>query len=281
MGPNTAARRRPRQSSPAAESAIALTVAGSDTSAGAGIQADLKTFSALGVYGLTAITCIVAEIPGKVSELEPIDPVMVRKQIQVLFDAFRISAAKTGLLCRSETISAVAGILRTKNVQLVVDPVMIATSGDQLLSPGALDAYERELFPMATLITPNLDEAATLLGGEEIADRSSMAKAARRLGKRYGAPVLLKGGHLHADIALDVLCRDGKITEFSAPFVPGIATHGTGCTYSAAITAGLASGLSLCASIDRAKHFVTRSIRRHLRWKAVSGAPIDTLNQFG
>ena len=248
---------------------VALTIAGSDSSAGAGIQADLKTFSALGVYGLTAITCVVAETPGKVSRIEPLSAEIVREQIEVLAKSFPIAAMKTGLLCSAEIVSAVArAIVDLARIPIVVDPVMIATSGDQLLDPEAVEAYEKELFPLATLITPNLDEASKLLG-EKIQDRQAMERAARALSKKYSAAILLKGGHLTGDHAVDLLIADGKITEFSAPFVRDVATHGTGCTYSAAITAGLARGFSLEVSIQRAKDFVTESIRNHFSWGGV------------
>jgi hydroxymethylpyrimidine/phosphomethylpyrimidine kinase len=257
--------------------AVALTIAGSDSSAGAGIQADLKTFSALGVYGLTAVTCVVAETPRKVSRIEPVSPQNVREQIEVLLGSFPVSAAKTGMLYTPEIISAVARSIGSKGIPLVVDPVMVATSGDVLLSSGAIELYERKLFPVATLITPNLDEASKLLG-EQIRDRSSMEKAARALGKKYGVSVLLKGGHLAGNTAIDLLFHDRKITEFCSPFVRQIATHGTGCTYSAAITAGLASGLLLQDSIKRAKEFVTETILRHLRWRTATGKATDALN---
>lgn len=263
---------------------VALTIAGSDSSAGAGVQADLKTFSALGVYGLTAVTCVVAETPGKVSRIEPMSAEIVREQIEVLAKSFPIAAIKTGLLYSAEIIAAVAraivsltrkSAVRTDSsrgetdIPLVVDPVMVATSGDQLLRPDAIKLYETKLFPLATLITPNLDEASRLLG-EKIKDRPSMERAARALSKKYGASILLKGGHLAGSKAIDLLFHRGKITEFAAPFVRGVATHGTGCTYSAAITAGLASGLSLEASIKRAKKFVTDSIRHHFTWGSVA-----------
>src|SRR6202035_2053461 len=148
---------------------VALTIAGSDSSAGAGIQADLKTFSALGVYGLTAVTCIVAEIPGKVSRIEPVSAAIVHEQIEVLTN-FPIEAIKTGLLCSAEIISAVAKAIRAKGrisaqrVPIVIDPVIVATSGDMLVEPAAIAAYEKELFLLASLIIPNLDEAERLLG---------------------------------------------------------------------------------------------------------------------
>ena len=250
---------------------VALTIAGSDSSAGAGIQADLKTFSALGVYGLTAVTCVVAETPGKVSRIEALSAGIVRDQIMVLGKSFPIAAVKTGLLCSGEIISAVARAIvdlrrqRGQKIPLVVDPVMVATSGDILLQPDAVEIYEKELFPLATLITPNLDEAAKLLGAE-IKDRPAMRGAIKALAAKYRVSILLKGSHLLGDKAIDMLFHRGKVTEVSAPFVQGVKTHGTGCTYSAAITAGVANGLSLEDSIRRAKAFVTASIRRHYRW---------------
>jgi hydroxymethylpyrimidine/phosphomethylpyrimidine kinase len=250
---------------------VALSIAGSDSSAGAGIQADLKTFSALGVYGLTAVTCIVAEIPRKVSRIEPVAAKIVREQIEVLAKNFQIAAIKTGLLCSAGTVSAVARALgRTARmfatkIPLVVDPVIVATSGDRLLESAAIETYKKELFPMASLITPNLDEAGQLLG-TRIKNRQSMHRAGKELEKKFRTAILLKGGHLLGDRAVDLLFANGKVIEFSAPFVRGVATHGTGCTYSAAITAGLASGLSLEKAIRRAKKFVTESIRNRLEW---------------
>ena len=273
---------RSRRSDSVATVPVALTVAGSDCSAGAGIQADLKTFTALGVYGLTAVTCIVAEVPGKVSWIEPVTARMVREQLEVLLKNFRVGAIKTGLLCSAEIISAVAQIIQAggkktaRSIPFVVDPVMIATSGDNLLESGAVEAYKNKLFPLATLITPNLDEAALLLE-TTIANRRQMASAAKALAKKYHASILLKGGHLRGDNAIDLLFHQGELTEFSAPFVRGVETHGTGCTYSAAITAGLASGFSLEQAIKRAKKFVTESIALHLRWKRGS-TEIDALN---
>jgi hydroxymethylpyrimidine/phosphomethylpyrimidine kinase len=279
------AKPRNRRSQTAATVPVALTIAGSDSSAGAGIQADLKTFSALGVYGLTAITCVVAETPGKVSRIEPISAEIVYEQIAVLARNFPIAAAKTGLLCSGEIVEAVAraivDVLRKvdSSIPLVVDPVTVATSGDVLLAAEAMEIYERELFPIATLLTPNLDEAGKLIG-EPIRDLEAMRKAGRQLQQKYAVSILLKGGHLVRDDAIDLLFAGDKISEFSAPFVRGVATHGTGCTYSAAITAALASGLSLEVAVRRAKKFVTASIAQRLRWKSKSGKNIDALNHF-
>jgi hydroxymethylpyrimidine/phosphomethylpyrimidine kinase len=265
---------------------VALTIAGSDSSAGAGVQADLKTFSALGVYGLSAVTCVVAETPGKVSRIEPVSAEMVREQIEVLAQNFPVAAIKTGLLYSAEIISAVTGavvdVVRKidNEVPLVVDPVIVATSGDPLLRDDATDLYQKELFPLATLITPNLLEAAKFLG-QSICDLKAMRHAVEELAKKFQTSILLKGGHLASDEAVDLLFVDGRISEFRAPFVRDVATHGTGCTYSAAITAGLASGLMLEDSIRRAKKFVTASIAQHFQWTSRSGKNLNALNHSG
>ena len=275
-------KQRSRRSDSVATVPVALTVAGSDCSAGAGIQADLKTFTALGVYGLTAVTCIVAEVPGKVSRIEPVTARMVREQLEVLLKNFRVGAIKTGLLCSAEIVCAVAQTIQSggkktaRSIPFVADPVMIATSGDNLVEPEAVEAYKNKLFLLATLITPNLDEAALLLD-TTIIDRKQMESAAKALAKKYRASILLKGGHLRGDNAIDLLFHQDELTEFSAPFVRGVETHGTGCKYSAAIAASLASGFSLEQAIKRAKTFVTESIALHLRWKRGS-TEIDALN---
>jgi hydroxymethylpyrimidine/phosphomethylpyrimidine kinase len=266
-----------------ANAPVALTIAGSDSSAGAGIQADLKTFSTLGVYGLTAITCVVAETPGLVSRIEPVSAEMLSAQIEVLCESFPMAAIKTGLLFSGEIVLAVARALRTHAERvkpapsLVIDPVMVATSGDLLLQDDAIDCYERELFPLAALVTPNLSEAARLLG-EPISDLGAMRKAGARLAEKYGVPVLVKGGHLAGEEAIDLLFAHGNVFEFSAAFLPGIATHGTGCTYSAAITAGLAGNLPLEEAVRRAKKYVTATIAQHHAWKTAHGLPLHALN---
>ena len=245
---------------------VALSIAGSDSSAGAGIQADLKTFSALGVYGVTAVTCVVAETPGRVSQIEPVSPAVVREQIEVLLRSFPVAAIKTGLLFSAEIVQAISSVLREhRSIPLVIDPVMVATSGDPLLQDDAIEIYDRELFPRAALITPNLDEAARLIG-KPLADLRAMRDAGEILANKYGVSVLLKGGHLAGDQATDLLFLNGNVMEFSAPFSRGIATHGTGCTYSAAITAGLATGLPLEEAVRRAKNFVSAAIAQHHAW---------------
>src|SRR5438105_10249291 len=199
------AAKRKQQRSQSTVPAVSLTLAGSDSSAGAGAQADLKTFTALGVYGLTAITCIVAETPGKVSRIQPADPEIVREQIELSLKSFPVAGIKTGLLCNAEIVAQVARSLRkVKGCRVVVDPVIIATTGDVLLVPEAIQIYERELFPLATLITPNLDEAARLLG-DSIRDLHAMHRAARTRAKKYGADILLKSGHLQGRQTIDGL----------------------------------------------------------------------------
>src|SRR5436190_16052935 len=186
---------------------VALSIAGSDNSAGAGAQADLKTMSALGVYGVTAITCVVAEVPGKVSAIQPIEPRIVVEQIRLLFEAFPIGAVKTGMLYSREIIAVVCDTLAecfakcSPRPPLVVDPVMVATSGDLLLQPDAIALYRERLFPLATLITPNLDEVQTLLG-TPISSLEGMRRAGKELAAQYSRAFLIKGGHLRLDPAI-------------------------------------------------------------------------------
>lgn len=265
------------------EISVALTIAGSDSSAGAGLQADLKTFGALGVYGLTAVTCVVAETPGKVQRIQGVDPDVVAEQIELLLEHFPVGAIKTGLLYSSEIVARVAASLRSartrggRAIPLVIDPVMVATSGDLLLQEEAIEVYERDLFPLASLVTPNLQEAATLLG-REIADFAGMHNAGRELLAKYGVPVVLKGGHLGGNEAVDLVCTQDGVREFRAPFTRGVHTHGTGCTYSAAIAAGLASGVPLDEAIARAKEFVTIAIAQHFAWTQADGSVLHALN---
>ena len=264
--------------SPACNRPVALTIAGSDSSAGAGLQADLKTFSALGVFGVTAVTCVVAEVPGKVSRIDPVDAGNVREQIELLLGTFPIGAIKTGLLFSAEIVETVAHTLErcAGKIPLIIDPVMIATSGDALLQPAAVASYCARLFPRATLVTPNLAEAAALTG-RSVRDVGEMKAAGNELARKFRTRFLLKGGHLVGDRAIDLLCDETVVVEFSAPFVPGVSTHGTGCTYSAAIAARLAHGDSLEESIARAKDFVSRAIREYLSWPTSSGE-IQALN---
>lgn len=263
------------------EQPVALTIAGSDCSAGAGVQADLKTFGALGVYGVTALTCVVAETPGKVQRIDAVAPDLVAEQILLLLDEFPVGAIKTGMLYSAEIVSRVAAALRGhqvgQKVPLVVDPVMVSTSGDLLLQKEAVECYELELFPLAAVVTPNLDEAATLLG-DTIEDVAAIREAGKQLLDRYGVPILLKGGHLSGSVAIDLLFSPNGIHEFSAPFTRGVHTHGTGCTYSAGIAAGLAANLTLVDAIERAKRFVTVAIAKHFSWNRGAGRSLHALN---
>lgn len=243
---------------------IALTIAGSDSGGGAGIQADLKTFAALGVHGTSAITCITAQNPRGVTGIQAIRAEMVRKQIEAVFAELKPDAVKTGMLFSAEIIRIVAEFFeRGKGPPLVVDPVMIATSGAVLLRPSAIRILKNRLLPLATLITPNLDEAALLLG-RQLTARNDLHSAARELHERYGCAVLVKGGHLRTGReAVDVFFAGGGGREFVAPRVRGVSTHGTGCTYSAAIAAYLARGEKLPRAVALAKPFITRAIAQN------------------
>ena len=261
-----------------------LSIAGSDNSAGAGIQADLKTMSALGVYGLTAVTCVVAEVPGKVSAIQGMDPALVAEQVRLLFEAFPVAAVKTGMLYATDILNVVAATLEELRPQhgappLVVDPVMVASSGDRLLQPEAVAVYQRRLFPSATLVTPNLDEASALVGGT-IGSRAEMREAGQHLVNTYGTAFLVKGGHLKEENAADLLVEPGGGEHwFEAPFVRDVSTHGTGCTYSAAIASELAKGAALQAAVATAKRYVTRAVTAHLRWMR-AGQRTDALHHF-
>lgn len=244
-----------------------LSVAGSDNSAGAGIQADLKTFSSFGCYGLTAVTCVVAEIPGLVEAVHPVPARVVSAQIRLVAGAFPLMAAKTGMLYSRSLVCAAGEALKTVRIPIVVDPVMIATGGHPLLKPDAVSAYWSAIFPLATLITPNLDELAYLTG-RKISNESGMVDAARELAGRAGCAVLAKGGHLKSSRAVDVLIHSGGTERLDSARVAGVSTHGTGCTYSAAIAAGLALGLDLIAASHRAKSYIAAAIAGTLRWKS-------------
>lgn len=255
---------------------VVMTVAGSDSSCGAGLQADLKTFVARGVYGLCAVTCVVAEHPGEVASIQPVRPAILADQMRLNLEGFRVAAMKTGMLYSSEIIGVVVRELgrARRRPRLVVDPVMVATSGAVLLKPTAVRRLCEELLPMADLITPNLDEAA-LLVGEPLPNLAAMREAADALRKRFGCAVLVKGGHLGGAKARDVLAEGGDVVVFEAPYRKGVHTHGTGCTLSAAIAAELSKGLALRDAVRRGKAFVTRAIaraRRIGRWQVLEHA---------
>jgi hydroxymethylpyrimidine/phosphomethylpyrimidine kinase len=253
----------------------ALTVAGSDSGGGAGIQADLKTFAALQVHGVTAITCVTAQNPAGVRSVHPLPPGMVVDQMDAVMEAFRPAAIKTGMLYSAGVIEAVAERLSSYHQPVIVDPVMVATSGAILLKPSARKALTSRLFPAASLITPNLPEAEALLG-RTISSPEDLRDAAREFHARYGCAILLKGGHLPSMKTAADIYFDG-LTELllEAPFVRGISTHGTGCTYSAAIAAWCARGKPLPEAVIAAKEFISNAI-------AASGRvnKYDVLNSF-
>lgn len=258
-----------------------LTIAGSDSSCGAGVQADLKAISTLGGYGLNALTSVVSETPGLVSQLRLLDAEFIVDQMRVLFGGFPIAAAKTGMLGGQAQVQAVAQTWRELGhgrIPLVVDPVMIATSGGKLLEDSAVRTLIDELLPLATLITPNLDEAR-VLWGREVSSIEEMEACARELSGRFGAAVLVKGGHLKGDAA-DVLCSDGTLSWHTAPRTPGVRTHGTGCTFSASIATGLAHGLGLNEAVAQAKRFVSRAIAQHFVWQSAGAGPVHALNHL-
>jgi hydroxymethylpyrimidine/phosphomethylpyrimidine kinase len=260
---------------------VALTIAGSDSGGGAGIQADLKTFAALGVHGASAIACLTAQNPKRVLVVEPCSPKMLRQQIEAVFEELNPAAVKTGMLFAAENVSAVVQFFKNIKCPLVVDPVLISTTGAKLLEPRALKILTEKLLPLATLVTPNLSEAE-ILSGQKNSSVEEMRAAAKKIHFKFGCAVLVKGGHLpsvkslNRDLsnrkpiqrfndstikqAVDVFF-DGK-TELllSAPFVKGVRTHGTGCTYSAAVCAALALGHDLPRAVEIGKKFVTRAI---------------------
>jgi hydroxymethylpyrimidine/phosphomethylpyrimidine kinase len=245
---------------------IALTIAGSDSGGGAGIQADLQTFGALGVHGTSAITCLTAQNPRGVTGIQACSPAILRRQIQAVFAELRPAAVKTGMLFATPLIEVVVETFRERQAPpLVVDPVMVATSGARLLKPSAIRAMREKLLSLATLVTPNLDEAE-LLVGRKLAEVEDLRNAARQIQGCFGCAALVKGGHLRGLAeAVDVF-YDGR-TELllTAPFVRGVSTHGTGCTYSAAITAGLARGLALPAAVQSGKNFISNAIAHSQR----------------
>lgn len=239
---------------------VALTIAGSDSGGGAGLQADLKTFAALGVHGAAVVTCVTAQNPAGVRAIESCRPLMVRRQIEAVFDGLPPAAVKTGMLYSAEIIRVLADFFRTQRVPLVVDPVMVATSGASLLKPPAVGMLMRKLLPLAALVTPNLDEASALVG-RKLRTAEDMRTAARELQQRFGCAALVKGGHLRGTKQAVDFFYDGR-TELllTAPFVRGVKTHGTGCTFSAAVTAHLARGLKLTEAVAKAKEHVTQAI---------------------
>ena len=238
---------------------IALTIAGSDSGGGAGIQADLKTFHALGVYGTSVITAITAQNTLGVHAVHPVPLAHVRAQIDAVATDLRPAALKTGMLATTLLVETVAAAIREHGLRrYVLDPVMVATSGDRLLAEDAVAGLVRDLLPLADIVTPNLHEAR-ILSGVQVADEDDMRLAGDRILELGASAVLIKGGHLQGE-AVDLLMDGGVERVWRRPTIDTEHTHGTGCTLSAAIAAGLARGDELTEAVDRAVRYVSRAI---------------------
>ncbi|MDZ4673498.1 MAG: bifunctional hydroxymethylpyrimidine kinase/phosphomethylpyrimidine kinase [Gemmatimonadota bacterium] len=239
---------------------IALTIAGSDSGGGAGIQADLKTFQQFGVFGTSAIVALTAQNTLGVRLVEPVSAAMVEAQLQALADDLPPDAVKSGMLATSELVAQVAAAIRRFGwTRYVLDPVMVATSGDRLLSADAEATVQRELLPLAMLVTPNLEEAA-ILTDMTVEHEAAMIAAGQRLLELGAGAALVKGGHLPGNVLVDVLVTPDRVQRFSHPRIDTTSTHGTGCTLSAAITAGLARGDTLPDAVANALDYLHRAI---------------------
>jgi hydroxymethylpyrimidine/phosphomethylpyrimidine kinase len=261
---------------------VALTIAGSDSSGGAGIQADLKTFAALGVYGASAITALTAQNTKGVTGIHAVPPEFVVEQIDAVFGDLVVGAVKIGMVAQLAVIEAiVASLNRWSPKRIVVDPVMVATSGDRLLNPGAVEALRRDLIPIASIITPNLPEAAALLDEAVASDAVAIVQQAKRL-LALGCPtVLIKGGHGEGSESVDYLVRADGVIALPAPRVATKNTHGTGCSLSSAIAAGLAKGEALETAVRNAKSFVSTAIAEADRFAVGHGhGPVHHFHRF-
>ena len=250
---------------PTTDLPVALSIAGSDSGAGAGIQADLLTFAANGVYGTTALTCLTAQNPLGVSGVQAATPAFVVEQCRQVTAHYRPKALKTGMLLNVEIVHAVAAFIAEAGIPAVIDPVMVASSGATLLSTEAVAAVRQELLPLAAVVTPNLDEASILLGRRALGGTHGVAEALE-LARAYGVPFLVKGGHAEGDVLVDALAwPDGRTRTFTAPRLPGLDTHGSGCTLSAAITAHLARGESLEQAVQLAHAYLQNGMKNPLQ----------------
>ena len=237
----------------------ALSIAGSDSSGGAGLQADLRTMTKLGVHGASVVTCVTAQNPGVVTAIHPTQAKVVTAQLDSVFSSLPIRAVKTGMLYSRSIIDAVAQCLaKRKRVQLVIDPVMISSSGTPLLKPSAALALSARLLPLAKLVTPNLDEAAAL-AQRQVREPEEMRDAARAIHERFGCAVLVKGGHMKTAEAIDLFYDGQEEFLLSAPRAKGVSPPGTGCTYSAAITAVLARSERLPGAVELAKQHMVEA----------------------
>ena len=240
---------------------VYLSIAGSDCSAGAGLQADLKAGFALGCYPLTAVTCVVSEVPGKVEGIVAMEPQFVADQVRICLEHFPVAAIKTGMLYSPEIVRATVAALKDFEGSIVVDPVMIATAGEALILQEAIAVYEEVLIPRTTLLTPNGDELAKLAGTPPIHTVEELEAAANILCARYNCAILAKGGHVGGNTCTDILVQPGKPTmRWSHPRTEGISTPGTGCTLSSAITAFLAKGQPLEQAVENGLNYIARAI---------------------
>lgn len=239
---------------------VALSIAGSDSGGGAGIQADLKTFQAFGVFGTTAITAITAQNTHGVTAVHSVPPGIVAEQIAVVASDLKPAASKTGMLATAELVEVVAAAIVEHGLEnYVLDPVMVATSGDRLLDQSAETSIMERLLPLAALVTPNLDEAA-VMAGRPIRTEEEMREIARELVERGAAAALIKGGHLEGDTVVDVLFDGTEFLRWERPRIETRNSHGTGCTLAAAITAGLARGETLVDAVETGLDYVHRAI---------------------
>jgi hydroxymethylpyrimidine/phosphomethylpyrimidine kinase len=252
--------------------AIALTIAGSDSGGGAGIQADLKTFSALGAYGASAITALTAQNTRGVQAIHNAPPEFVAQQIQSVLSDIDVKAIKVGMLSSAAIINAVADALAPyPGIPIVLDPVMVAASGDPLLEASAMDALRQRLLPMAILVTPNLPEAAMLLGRPIASTEEDILAQGQDILLLGAKAVLIKGGHGGGPESTDFLISPQSVTRFSVPRIATENVHGTGCTLSSAIAAGLAKGLPLPQAVEEAKAYITAAIAASSRLKVGHG----------
>ncbi len=236
-----------------------LIIAGSDSCGGAGIQADIKTCSALGVYAATAITAVTAQNTTGVRDIQPILPHVVRGQIEAVLDDLCVDAIKIGMLCNAPIADTVADLLQQVHIPIILDPVMVATSGAKLISDEAIEIISQKLFPICDVITPNVFEA-TLLSGIEITNHSDVEHAAHILMAKGCRAVLIKGGHLEGSMAVDTLYVGDTSYSYSSPIIHSDNTHGTGCTLASAIAAYRAEGYALPEAVERAKAYVSQAI---------------------
>lgn len=265
---------------------VVLTIAGSDSSGGAGIEADLRTFAALGVHGAVALSAVTAQNTTGVTAVLAVEPEMVRAQVEAVTSDLEVAAVKTGMLARPATVLAVAALAEGGLLpRLVVDPVLVSSTGHLLMEAGGVDAYREALVPCAQVLTPNLRETAVLVGTEvaELASIAAMADAGRRLVALGARCCVVKGGHLVGGGATDARAPDVVVTAdavhtLDAPRVATRNDHGTGCSFAAAVAVGLSEGLDALAAIERAKDFVAAALRGAASWHLGAGhGPIDHL----